>query len=267
MVNLVIVSHSARLGEGVGELARQMLINDGCKLAIAAGIDVTHIDSHMGALICPEFVETYVKVALDYALPALLTRSYADYDPRHNLGDLSDTAPLGRAVARVTAAGGALAAHFGALGITKVLTAEISGIAPALTTALAGCGSGDAGTTGLGDKVWLAILAELFGVARVIEAKAVWNSANEQNDSSPTMGFIFPKGMLLTYAAPNPGRKIPSAGYTFSWRGYLGGPAKGIRFIKARNDVRRADTIVAEQSFEQKIVAADLGTYFASVVA
>ena len=38
MVNLVIVSHSARLGEGVGELARQMLINDGCKLAIAAGI-------------------------------------------------------------------------------------------------------------------------------------------------------------------------------------------------------------------------------------
>ena len=39
MVNLVIVSHSARLGEGVGELARQMLMNDGCKLAIAAGID------------------------------------------------------------------------------------------------------------------------------------------------------------------------------------------------------------------------------------
>ena len=35
------------------------------------------------------------------------------------------------------AVGGALAAHFGASGVTKVLTAEISGIAPALTTALA----------------------------------------------------------------------------------------------------------------------------------
>lgn len=35
------------------------------------------------------------------------------------------------------AVGGALAAHFGATGVTKVLTAEISGIAPALTTALA----------------------------------------------------------------------------------------------------------------------------------
>jgi len=38
--------------------------------------------------------------------------------------------------ALMLAAGGALAAHFGALGINKVLTAEISGIAPALTTAL-----------------------------------------------------------------------------------------------------------------------------------
>lgn len=39
MVNLVIVSHSAQLGAGVGELARQMLMGEGCKLAIAAGID------------------------------------------------------------------------------------------------------------------------------------------------------------------------------------------------------------------------------------
>ncbi|EMN3917367.1 dihydroxyacetone kinase subunit DhaM [Citrobacter farmeri] len=39
MVNLVIVSHSARLGEGVGELAQQMLMGGNCKIAIAAGID------------------------------------------------------------------------------------------------------------------------------------------------------------------------------------------------------------------------------------
>jgi xanthine phosphoribosyltransferase len=39
--------------------------------------------------------------------------------------------------ALMLATGGALAAHFGALGINKVLTAEISGIAPALMTALA----------------------------------------------------------------------------------------------------------------------------------
>ena len=39
--------------------------------------------------------------------------------------------------ALMLAVGGALAAHFGALGITIVLTAEISGIAPALTPARA----------------------------------------------------------------------------------------------------------------------------------
>ncbi len=39
--------------------------------------------------------------------------------------------------AMMLAIGGALAAHFGAMGINKVLTAEISGIAPAFTTALA----------------------------------------------------------------------------------------------------------------------------------
>ncbi len=39
--------------------------------------------------------------------------------------------------ALMLAVGGALAAHFGALGINKVLTAEISGIAPAVMTALA----------------------------------------------------------------------------------------------------------------------------------
>lgn len=39
MVNLVIVSHSAQLGEGVGTLARQMLMGGDCKIAIAAGID------------------------------------------------------------------------------------------------------------------------------------------------------------------------------------------------------------------------------------
>ncbi|WP_374655585.1 polysaccharide deacetylase family protein [Dongia sp.] len=77
--------------------------------ALAVGIDVTHVDSHMGALLCPEFVETYVRVALDYALPVLLTRAYTDYDPRHNLGDLTNTAPLEKAAERAAAAGIALA--------------------------------------------------------------------------------------------------------------------------------------------------------------
>ncbi len=39
MINIVVVSHSARLAQGVEELARQMMRSDGCKLALAAGVD------------------------------------------------------------------------------------------------------------------------------------------------------------------------------------------------------------------------------------
>ncbi len=37
--------------------------------ALAAGIDVTHIDSHMGAIGHPTFVQSYVELALEYRLP------------------------------------------------------------------------------------------------------------------------------------------------------------------------------------------------------
>lgn len=38
MVNIVVVSHSAKLADGVAELAAQMIQN-GCRLAVAAGVD------------------------------------------------------------------------------------------------------------------------------------------------------------------------------------------------------------------------------------
>ena len=38
MVNLVLVSHSPKLAEGLADITRQMA-GDGCKIAVAAGID------------------------------------------------------------------------------------------------------------------------------------------------------------------------------------------------------------------------------------
>ena len=37
--------------------------------ALGAGIDVTHLDSHMGTVFFPQFLEVYVRLALDYRLP------------------------------------------------------------------------------------------------------------------------------------------------------------------------------------------------------
>jgi predicted glycoside hydrolase/deacetylase ChbG (UPF0249 family) len=45
--------------------------------AYAAGIDVTHLDSHMGTVWQPEFLEVFVKLGREYRLPIGLTRDMA----------------------------------------------------------------------------------------------------------------------------------------------------------------------------------------------
>ena len=42
--------------------------------ALAAGIDVTHIDSHMGSLFHPKFIDAYVDLAFEFNVPAFLPR-------------------------------------------------------------------------------------------------------------------------------------------------------------------------------------------------
>ncbi len=45
---------------------------------LAAGIDVTHLDSHMGAVFHPAYLAGYLALAEEFALPALLPRSSAE---------------------------------------------------------------------------------------------------------------------------------------------------------------------------------------------
>ena len=59
--------------------------------ALAAGIDVTHLDAHMGAALAPEFCNRYLRVGADYRLPVLLTATLEGYAPRTpHLSDVSD---------------------------------------------------------------------------------------------------------------------------------------------------------------------------------
>lgn len=46
--------------------------------ALAAGIDVTHLDSHMGTVISAPFVQMYVDLALEYRLPLFLPKASED---------------------------------------------------------------------------------------------------------------------------------------------------------------------------------------------
>jgi predicted glycoside hydrolase/deacetylase ChbG (UPF0249 family) len=42
--------------------------------ALAAGVDVTHIDTHMGTVVHPKFAPGYVQLALQHRLPAMIPR-------------------------------------------------------------------------------------------------------------------------------------------------------------------------------------------------
>jgi len=45
--------------------------------ALAAGIDVTHLDSHMGTVLFPPFLDVYAKLATEFRLPAFVARTDA----------------------------------------------------------------------------------------------------------------------------------------------------------------------------------------------
>jgi chitin disaccharide deacetylase len=56
--------------------------------ALDAGIDVTHIDSHIGIAVIPELLDVYVRLGRDYDLPTLLIRDHESYQKLPHLGDI-----------------------------------------------------------------------------------------------------------------------------------------------------------------------------------
>lgn len=108
--------------------------------------------------------------------------------------------------------------------------------------------------------------AKLFKVEKFLVARAIRNTAAEGLTNSHS--FIAGKHALLCYSAPSPGIMTPSAGYTFSWRGYerLAG-AQGQAIRKFRMENLRSDRVEIEMTVDQKVVAADLGFFFLDIVA
>jgi chitin disaccharide deacetylase len=52
----------------------EMELNAQIQRALDAGIDVTHIDSHMGTVMSPLFIQTYIQAASSRLLPSMLPR-------------------------------------------------------------------------------------------------------------------------------------------------------------------------------------------------
>lgn len=103
-------------------------------------------------------------------------------------------------------------------------------------------------------------LAQLFGLDEVMVSKAVYNSAAK--GATEASNFIVGRNALLAYVTPTPGIMTPTAGYTFSWSGWMGATGIGHRIKRFRMEELEADRIEAQMAFDQKIVGADLGFFF-----
>ena len=109
------------------------------------------------------------------------------------------------------------------------------------------------------------LLAAMFDVDRVLVARAIKATNNEGETAA--YSFTHGKHALLAHVAPSPGLLTPSAGYTFSWQGVSDGLGANIGVRRIDMPTRRAERIEGEVAFDNKIVGADLGYFFASAVA
>ena len=109
------------------------------------------------------------------------------------------------------------------------------------------------------------VLARMFGVDRVLVARAIKNSGAE--GAAVSMTTVHGKNAALYYVAPSPGLLTPSAGYQFGWRGVSDGMGQNIGISRFRIPELRADRIEAQMAWDYKVVASDLGYFFSACVA
>lgn len=108
-------------------------------------------------------------------------------------------------------------------------------------------------------------LARLFNVDEVLVMNAIENTSKE--GQSAAHSFIGGKAALLTYATGSPGLMTPTAGYTFSWTGLMGAGAEGNRIRSFRLENIGSDRVEIDMCFDMKMVSADLGSFWGSIVA
>lgn len=117
------------------------------------------------------------------------------------------------------------------------------------------------------------LIATLFGVEQLYTSYATVAAGPQipdarSQDAAASYDFITnAKSALLLYSPATPSLMTPSAGYTFTWSGYLGGNSQGIRVKRFRMENIASDRIEAECTYDMKVVCPDLGVYLSDVVA
>ena len=105
--------------------------------ALAAGIDATHLDCHMGTALAPAFADIYLRLGRDYRLPVLFPRHWDNYGVGLKLGDV-DPARHAARIADLEARGHPIIDRFvetpwDALGDEDAYRRMIADVGPGLT--------------------------------------------------------------------------------------------------------------------------------------
>lgn len=112
-------------------------------------------------------------------------------------------------------------------------------------------------------------LAEIFEVENFYVMEAVRNNSAE--GVAESNGFIGGKHALLVYTPSSAGLMTPAAGLTFAWNNIPGTSNLGITVESFADDALRrmqvAEHIQVKMAYDMKIVGADLGYFFNSVIA
>lgn len=120
-------------------------------------------------------------------------------------------------------------------------------------------------TAGAPAKGTLNALATLFEIDEILVMNAIENTAKEGQTASHS--FIGGKHAMLCHSATAPGLMTPTAGYTFSWTGLMGNGIEGNRIRQFRLEREGVDRVEIDMCFDLKVVAAELGYFFNTVVA
>lgn len=100
------------------------------------------------------------------------------------------------------------------------------------------------------------LLAQCFGLERVLVGSAVYNTANKGQTLSA--GYVWGKYCGIYYIEPNPGIKTVSAGITFR--------SENFTVRKWREDSRGGDMIEVEMIDDEVVPAAGAGYVYSTVV-
>lgn len=114
-------------------------------------------------------------------------------------------------------------------------------------------------------------VAAIFEIGEILVADGIQVTSEENPafETSMTTAFIAGKKALLVYAAPQPSILMPSGGYTFSWTARVPGATgpQGQTISKWWMQEIKSDRVEGEMAHDQKLVCADCGVFFNSIVA